>query len=346
MSYKGRKGLRVSMRALPLVVGVIFISLAYADTASTKKSEETGISVYDNYYDVATTSPQEAWIVGYEGKILHTADGGKSWERQKGNTDLSLFSVSFKDRQNGFITGAEGTILLTQDGGQTWQRKKSPTTEHLLSGYYADPQNLWAVGERGTIVHSPDGGNTWEERSLKEDAILNKVYFFDNLHGWIVGEFGKILHTSDAGQTWTPQSNLVGIPKDPMLTTYGYTIYLYDVRFIDIKRGWVTGAAGTVLYTEDGGETWTKIPTNINQPLFSVGMAKEILAIGSVGTVLASKINPHLNQWQLRKDIVVFNWLRGIDFCKEDYGWIVGGRGTVLKSTDGGQRWEILQPGQ
>lgn len=346
MRHQGRRGIKCGTRGLWIVCGVILIISIYTNASFAQEKEGAGISIYDNYYDVAAVSPQEAWVVGYEGKILHTADGGKSWESQKSNIEVSLFNVSFKDNKNGFITGGEGIILLTQNGGQTWQQQSSGTKQHLLSACYADPQNLWAAGERGTLIHSPDGGNTWQDRSLKEDAILNKVYFFDNMNGWIAGEFGKILHTSDAGQTWQLQGNLIGIPKDEMLTSYGYTIYLYDVKFMDLNRGWVIGAAGTVLYTEDGGQNWRKISTDVNQPLFSLGIAKEVLAIGSVGTVLSTHTNPGNNQWRLRKDIEVFNWLRGIDFCQQDFGWIVGGRGTVLRSTNGGQQWEIIQPNQ
>ncbi|HVG31320.1 MAG TPA: YCF48-related protein [Pyrinomonadaceae bacterium] len=37
-----------------------------------------------------------------------------------------------------------------------------------------------------------------------------------------------------------------------------------------------------------------------------------------------------------------FNWLRAIHFVDEQRGWAAGGKGNVLKTTDGGRRWETL----
>ena len=38
---------------------------------------------------------------------------------------------------------------------------------------------------------------------------------------------------------------------------YKEDLHLYDVYFVSKDEGWVTGAAGTVLHTRDGGTTWT-----------------------------------------------------------------------------------------
>src|ERR1044071_3596896 len=68
---------------------------------------------------------QEGWIVGDEGVILHTIDGGKRWERQVSNTRASLRSVQFLTPFVGWAVGREelpygqgsvGVILFTSDG--------------------------------------------------------------------------------------------------------------------------------------------------------------------------------------------------------------------------------------
>src|SRR5271156_6158284 len=38
---------------------------------------------------------------------------------------------------------------------------------------------------------------------------------------------------------------------------YTEDLTLFDVRFISKEEGWVTGAAGTILHTKDGGTNWT-----------------------------------------------------------------------------------------
>jgi photosystem II stability/assembly factor-like uncharacterized protein len=37
----------------------------------------------------------------------------------------------------------------------------------------------------------------------------------------------------------------------------------------------------------------------------------------------------------------VVTWLRSINFLDENNGWIVGGYGTILHTTDGGKTWRL-----
>src|ERR1044071_4935534 len=76
--------------------------------------------------------PQEGWIVGDEGVILHTIDGGKRWERQPTGTRASLRSVQFLTPFIGWAVGREelpygqgsvGVILFTSDGGLEWKKQ-------------------------------------------------------------------------------------------------------------------------------------------------------------------------------------------------------------------------------
>jgi hypothetical protein len=57
------------------------------------------------------------WIVGNAGSIIHTANGGETWEAQKSPVKAHLESVSFLDRNNGWAVGTKGTVLRTRDGG-------------------------------------------------------------------------------------------------------------------------------------------------------------------------------------------------------------------------------------
>ncbi|MCK5257670.1 MAG: glycosyl hydrolase, partial [Deltaproteobacteria bacterium] len=35
-------------------------------------------------------------------------------------------------------------------------------------------------------------------------------------------------------------------------------------------------------------------------------------------------------------------WLKDVAFSDENNGWIVGAMGTVARSTDGGESWELI----
>ena len=75
----------------------------------------------DDLDSVKFISPQAGWAVGTGGTILHTEDGGKSWQAQASGTQERLNSVVFVTPQAGWAVGNGGTILHTEDGGKSWQ---------------------------------------------------------------------------------------------------------------------------------------------------------------------------------------------------------------------------------
>ena len=57
------------------------------------------------------------WVVGDSGIIIHTSDGGNTWEYQESGTIEDLLSVCFVNTYNGWICGDSGVILHTDNGG-------------------------------------------------------------------------------------------------------------------------------------------------------------------------------------------------------------------------------------
>jgi len=35
----------------------------------------------------------------------------------------------------------------------------------------------------------------------------------------------------------------------------------------------------------------------------------------------------------------IATWMRGMDWLDKDHGWIVGGKGLILHTSDGGKTW-------
>lgn len=63
--------------------------------------------------DVGYRSNDEAWAAGGSGILLRTADGGKSWIRDKAADNIAgnLYSVKFIDDRKGFVLGNNGILL-------------------------------------------------------------------------------------------------------------------------------------------------------------------------------------------------------------------------------------------
>lgn len=137
------------------------------------------------------------WVVGNDGTILATHDGGASWVAQESGSKTYLGRVHFVDARSGWVLEHEG-ILVTRDGGAKWEAQQSGTKETLWSIYFANARTGWAVGEKGTILTTRDGGTNWkaEPSGTREDLI--DVRFADANTGWAVGKNGTLLHAGPA----------------------------------------------------------------------------------------------------------------------------------------------------
>lgn len=101
-------------------------------------------------YDVVFTDQYNGWAVGENGTIIHTADGGVSWQAQTGGVSTDLSDLCFVDSLNGWAVGTEGTILHTVDGGITWNRQYSGIFYRgLTSVSFVDSETGWVVGGNG-----------------------------------------------------------------------------------------------------------------------------------------------------------------------------------------------------
>lgn len=92
------------------------------------------------------------WIVGAEGRIFQTVNGGKFWREQKSGVTADLNDVFFLDTAEGWAIGNNGSILHTTTGGNIWILKESKV-RHKLEKIFFIGKSGWAVGFGGTILH-------------------------------------------------------------------------------------------------------------------------------------------------------------------------------------------------
>jgi len=85
----------------------------------------------DDLHGVFFTNSNNGWVVGSNGAIFSTNDGGLAWTRQASGTTSQLNSINFlPDGKYGWIAGNDGVILSTEDGGATWVHR----TQGLAGG--------------------------------------------------------------------------------------------------------------------------------------------------------------------------------------------------------------------
>ena len=127
-----------------------------------------------HFTSVAISDSSFATVVGENGVILRTTDGGATWARQASGTLSLLTDVSFPARDTGVTVGESGLILRTTNGGAAWALVPSPTSVKLRATCFLSTSIGLAVGDSGVIVRSRDGGATWIfVPSPKRESLLD-----------------------------------------------------------------------------------------------------------------------------------------------------------------------------
>jgi photosystem II stability/assembly factor-like uncharacterized protein len=213
-------------------------------------------------YDLTMPTATDAWAVGENGTILHSADGGATWSFQHSDLFWPINGIDFIDAQNGVAVGYRD--LYTTDGGQTWRQAVRVGGEEddnvyspLLDVDLVDATTAWAVGSQGLVMKSTDGGASWVGVPLPEELDWYdfwKVQFVDSQRGWILSDYGLVLRTEDGGANWS-------IVEDEDVVNNGLTTF----SFVSASEGWILGwnwqmGGNLLLHTTDGGVTWEPLP--------------------------------------------------------------------------------------
>jgi len=150
-------------------------------------------------------------------------------------------------------------------------------TKALLLTVTRIDHRLVAAGERGIVLLSDDNGVSWRQALVPVSVTLTNVHFVDEQNGWITGHSGVLLNTTDGGETWSKRLDGTEVAKiildaekakgaaaDPaqlsdakQLVADGPDKPLLDVCFLSQQLGYVVGAYGLFLRTDDGGRTWS-----------------------------------------------------------------------------------------
>jgi photosystem II stability/assembly factor-like uncharacterized protein len=123
--------------------------LKYTDDAYTEPETPSGV-----FNDIHFVTNEEGWVVGENDFIMHTSDGGASWNVQDVPFAGSDFNcVFFLDLNEGWVVGRNGKILHTTNGGEEWIIEASGLTNSTLTGvYFTSSDNGYVVGYDETLL--------------------------------------------------------------------------------------------------------------------------------------------------------------------------------------------------
>ena len=296
---------------------------------------------------ITLTDDHSGWAVGSHGLLLHTTDGFAHTTRQdQWLTEGFLTDVVFLDPLEGWVavtTPDSSSILHTTDGGVTWTEQYGSGSLWVNCIVFTDAMHGWAadfLNGTSNVIHTTDGGATWSSQYESATNSIQRLFFTDGHHGWATvwgqNDSAMLLRTTDGGGTWSAYA----FPATP---------YLRDLSFVNDSLGWGTASLGRVYRTTNGGESWA-LQDSFPGDLFLTNVT--FLDMNH-GWIAGSAYDPpeciiaHTSDggltWVTQYEGTSESF-SDLAFADLDHGIAVGETGAILRTSDGGARWDQTPP--
>ncbi len=186
-------------------------------------------------------SETEGFIVGDNGTLLTTKDGGSSWSKSALSVTADLNAIQFLGNQMAYIVGDE-ILLESSNNGTSWIEISLPLQKEWESLWFFGDEKGLITGSDMTVLRTVDGGNSWLDRSpnSSSSSSLVSTHFTTSNSGYSVGN-GSIYLTSSGGAFW--------------IETFAFDISnsriifddVTDVYFSDENKGFLCTSVGILL---------------------------------------------------------------------------------------------------
>ena len=281
------------------------------------------------------TGPQHIFVGGFNGTLLSSTDGGKSWKTSYQGLQGSdaFYQISFSTPMNGVALSSDNQNLRTIDGGLTWTPIAGLTAQFREMEWVSPTIGFGGCG--GALFKTVNGGASFQLKSGDPTCpVIWGMAFKDGNIGIVGGsiQFGAngMFKTTNGGATWTRK-------------------YTGDCNTILYMSGteWLSVDRKTMLRSTNDGETWFPIGTidsGFGQ-LVKVGNSGRLAGISVYGEVSIS--NDSGSSWTTTLlpigNVGVGEW--DIHFSDNLNGVVSGQGGTIYLTHDGGLSWQRITSG-
>jgi photosystem II stability/assembly factor-like uncharacterized protein len=332
----------------------------------------------DPFTQLIETADGKLVALGPGRKTQYSLDDGRTWQASTAAAEFNGADLVLRTADGALAAITDTQAMRSTDGGVSWLPAHAPRAALLRAALTLADGTLLAVGRAGTVLRSGDGGANWTsvpgsgttESLMDLDAGVNDVLV-------AVGERGAILRSTDGGLSWAgvPDTGrgdrlrrVLSQPAGPWIAVGQNTILRSDTgenwepaltppindELSDLIAVPVAGAAdnlvvvggageiGSILYSADGGRSWSAPPARPQKALRSITLHHDMLiAVGDNGSILRS--NNLGKDWQPAAASGTGQSLMSVTSsgnvlvaCGED--------GTIVRSTDGlGAVWSAVE---
>jgi photosystem II stability/assembly factor-like uncharacterized protein len=184
--------------------------------------------------------------------------------------DKSLLLAADQVNSLSVIAGERGHILYSFNN-ENWMQASVETKATLTNIFMHDENKGWAVGHDAVILKSVDGAKTWVKifSDSNENAPLLDLHFKDDLNGIAIGAYSLVYVTEDGGLNWK-QAELNISSNEENEESEFFDFHLNDIAYAGEERFYIAAEAGHLLRTNDGGISWTILPSPYQGSFFGV----------------------------------------------------------------------------
>lgn len=242
--------------------------------------------------------------------------------------------------------GGSGVIYKTIDAGANWTMS-FPSGDYLRCIEFATPE----LGFCGTLDNrfykTTNGGVTWVDIASTISPVPEGICGLSAPSPEVIYGCGiwsnpaYVVKSTDGGENWMS------------IDMSEYALSLVDIHFMNDEEGFVVGRAnpisdgGVILYTNDGGTTWTVIHKTLVEQDYvwkiqspdGTNYFASVQSAPSSGNVRMLKSTDSGQTWETIIVSDTYTYVQTVGFLTSMKGW-TGGEFTLYRTEDGGATWQ------
>jgi len=331
----------------------LFIQFSFSQNQMVWDPQKSGTSKQLN--DLHFIDDQFGWVVGNEGVILKTLDGGHSWLNISIEINEQLRGVYFLNLDTGWVIGGDplqsAVILRTTDGGRSWENLSLVSEgEPILrdvhfknynKGWVTTIDRVWYTIDGGTSWVEESNGNSSHEKSCREDHIFSSQEF--DLNGNMKNM--DILWDKDYDRNIISEIWNSDLPDQFDIFNDFFSIY-----YINPNKGFGGGENGKLYKINNGWNPSVDLNYSIDKK--GIGAISSIVFInekegwfnvsqqlkGQTNSLIYSTVNNGVN-WSPNPDVIPDVLVNKMIATNSDMLFVLGVKGEIFK----GYRKAILR---
>lgn len=321
---------------------------------------------------------QDHLLVGTtDGAVFFSDKNGTSWHKLEGFAFKSVVTsvaavMSGESDRHLLIGTSQGGVLRSTDGGDTFvtvfkAKTEQPVTSVAFSPHYSEDERVFALLWDEGVICSTDGGSTWNLYSSgltrhRQSEKLGRPSFSKLLgvpsyrddQTLFIGGFDGLFRSTNFGKDWTQIDTL----STTLLLGLGISPNYHNDQTVAVTS-YLWGA----YLSENGGVSWRSINLGVEDYARNQGLTRlfnisfspafesdrvmftstwyRLVKSGNGGRQWNQILPIDTNQWRGRHHGMVI--ALSPNFGHDGIAYIGTHRGQLLRSDDGGNRFNLLK---